>query len=470
MITLRPYQEDLVDRVRAAYREKAQSPLLQLATGGGKTLTFSAITHGAQARGHRVLILAHRIELVDQISAALREAGVRHGIIAADYACALHDVMVASVQTLVRRLMAVPPPDLIVIDECHHVSSGGTWHKILSHFASARRLGVTATPVRQDGKGLGEHFDRLICGPTTAELIDMGYLARPRIFAPPTIDTAGLHVKMGDYVQAEAEARADTPTVTGDAIATYRKHADGKPAIVFATSVAHAEHVATAFRAAGYKALSLNGGTGRDVRRMAVEDYRRGAIQIMTSCDIFSEGFDLPGIHAAIMLRPTSSLGLFLQQIGRALRTAPGKTEALILDHAGNCLRHGLPTDPRDWHLTYDETHAKKKPALSVRVCPACFAANSSRSQTCTNCGKAFEVKSREVSQVEGELIELTPEAVRARKDELLGRAKSLAELQAFGAKMGYAPGWAKHKWKGRQETAKKYRSVPTVYPSHEEP
>jgi len=458
VITLRPYQADLIARVRAAYKEGSKAPLLQLATGGGKTVCFAEITRGAQAKGNHVLILAHRIELVDQISAALTEADVRHGIMAAGYEHRPHTVTVASVQTLVRRLMSLPVPNLIVCDEAHHVASGNTWGKVFSTWPAAKRLGVTATPVRQDGKGLGEHFDTMILGPTTAELIEQGYLCRPRIFAPPTIDTSGLRIKMGDFVTADAEARADKPSITGDAIGHYTKHAHGKPAIVFATSVAHAEHIAAQFRESGYKAVSLNGGSGREVRRMVIEDFRRGAIQVLASCDLFGEGLDVPNIHAAIMLRPTSSLGLFLQQIGRALRTAPGKSEALIFDHAGNCLRHGLPTGPRDWHLTYDEAHEKKKPALAVRVCTACFAANAARSQTCTNCGHEFDVKSRQVSQVEGELIELTDTEFRAQSKQLLGRAKSLQELEAFGRRMGYAAGWATHKWKARQKAAQKYR------------
>ena len=452
VITPRPYQSLVMEAIKQAYRDRFRAPLLVMPTGAGKTYVFSAITHGAVAKGNRVLILAHRVELIDQISDALSSADVLHGIIAAGYEPPPADVQVASVQTLVRRLDRVQPPTLIIIDECHHVANGNTWSKVLNAWPDARRLGVTATPVRADGRGLGENFDRLVCGPTTQELIDMGFLAKPRIFAPPTIDTSGLHVRMGDYVTAEVEARADKAIVTGDALAHYRKHADGKPAIVFCASVKHAEHVAASFRDGGYSAVSLNGGSGREFRRMAIADYRRGALQVLASADIFSEGFDVPGIHAAIMLRPTSSEGLYLQQVGRALRTAPGKSEALIFDHAGNCQRFGLPTDARDWHLTYDETTIKAKPKISVRVCPKCWAASSGRSRACTNCGHEFPVESREVDHRDGELVELTPEQIAKRAERMQrGRAKSLQELEEFGRMKGYASGWAAHVWQARQ-------------------
>jgi len=457
VIELRPYQLTVYEEIRAAFRDKARAPLLVLPTGGGKTVVFSAITHSAMQRGKRITILVHRIELIDQILKALRANDIEPDVIAAGYLRHSSPVAVASVQTLIRRLDRLSAPDLIVIDECHHVSTGNTWSQILGTWAEAKRLGVTATPVRQDGRGLGEHFDRLIVGPQVAELIARGYLAQPRVFAPPTVDTSGLHTRMGDYVQAEAEALVDRPSVTGDALDHYRRLADGKPAIVFCTSVAHAEHVAQSFRDGGYQAVSLNGGTDREVRRMAVKDFRSGALRVMASCDLFSEGFDVPDIHVGILLRPTASFGLFLQQVGRCLRIAPGKDQALILDHSANCLRFGLPTDPREWQLTYDETsRAKKKPEIQARVCSSCFAASPMRAKVCANCGEPFPVESREVDQRAGQLEELTPEQLAERKERIrrsreIGMSTSLAQLEEIGRKRGHKPGWALHVWNAKE-------------------
>lgn len=465
MAILRPYQDQALADIRKAFRDQCRAPLFVLPTGGGKTVCFAAITHGAAIKGNRVLILAHRVELIDQINDALHDADVNADIICAGYERRESPVAVASVQTLIRRLKTVAPPDLIVCDEAHHVANGNTWSTIFKAWPNAKRLGVTATPVRQDGRGLGEHFDRMIIGPSVSQLIANGYLSPPRVFAPPTMDTSGLHTRLGDFVLAEAEALADKPSVTGDALAHYRQHADGKPAIVFCTSVAHADHVATQFRAGGYQAVALNGGSARDLRRMVVDDFRSGRLQVMASCDLFSEGFDSPGVHVGIMLRPTASFGLFLQQVGRCLRIAPGKREAIILDHASNVSRFGLPTDDRDWQLTYDEDKRKSKPSIaSVRVCAKCFAANSARSKVCGNpgppqCDYVFPVESRQIEERDGELEEVTAEILEKRAARMeQGRSQTLEQLEEFARRKGYKPGWAHRVYAGRLAKVAKKR------------
>jgi superfamily II DNA or RNA helicase len=335
-------------------------------------------------------------------------------------------------------------------------------------------VGLSASPCRLDGRGLGEYFGALVQGPSIRELIAQGYLSPFRTFAPPTVDTSTLHKRAGEFVASESEALMDRASVTGSAVGEYRKRSDGKRAIVFCTSIKHSQHVAQEFRDAGYRAVHIDGSTGDEVRDMIIADFERGAIQVLCNVDLCGEGLSVNAIECVILLRPTTSLACFIQQAGRGLRTHPGKKELILLDHVGSTLQFGMLDEPREWALTMDETSPKKKAALSVRVCPACFAANSSRSQTCTNCGKAFEVKSREVSQVEGELVELTAEQIArraARRDQ--GRAQSLEELEHFGRLKGHAPGWAKHVWEARQKKAAREmaaRVVPTLYPSHEEP
>jgi DNA repair protein RadD len=457
VITLRPYQVDGENKIRQSFAQGFKAPLYVLPTGGGKTVLFASIAQSADRRGKRVLILAHRVELVDQIVTALKQFDVNPDIIAAGYhnttgRVTNRSVAVASVQTLIRRLDLYPAPTLIICDEAHHATLGNTWSDIMRKYPDARRLGVTATPVRLDGRGLASTFDHMILGPNVPELIAMGFLVRPRVFAPPGVDTSGLTVRMGEFNATQVEDLMDVPTITGDALSHYRKHADGLPGLAFCTSVQHAHHVAEQFRTAGVSAVALDGGTDKDVRRMAVQEFRDGKIKILASCDLFSEGFDVPGAHIGILLRPTASEGLFLQQVGRLLRPAPGKESAIILDHAGNTDRFGMPQDVREWELTTDVIR-KKKAKPGIRVCPKCFAASPARARLCGECGNVFEVQARQdVVEKDGELIEKTAEEVaRRRERQAQGMTKELQELIAFGKRKGYAEGWAQHVWQARE-------------------
>ncbi len=326
MIQLRPYQSAGIAAIREAFGPlRKRAPLYVLSTGGGKTVLFTHIAHGAAAKGNRVYILSHRQELIDQISAALDLTGTPHGFIAAGYPTLDAPVQIASVQTLVRRLDRTPQPDLIVIDEAHHARAE-TFERVIREWPKAKLLGVTATPIRLSGEGLGTIFDHLIVGPSMRELIDGGYLAPYRMFRPPTADASDLPRRGGEFVTAAAEALMNKPAITGSALAHYRQHADGRPALVFCVSIQHAKSVADQFREAGYSAFSIDGTMERTVRRGVVEDFRAGRIRVITSVALLEEGFDVPGAHVGIFLRPTQSLGLYLQQIGRILRPAPGKT------------------------------------------------------------------------------------------------------------------------------------------------
>lgn len=430
-------------------------------TGFGKTVVFSYIAQHAQARGNRVMILAHRQELLDQISTSLQRFNVPHGFIAAGYpGHSRAMVQVGSTPTVVRRTTQVATPDLIVVDEAHHATPKNTLGQVLAAFPRARVLGVTATPVRLSGEGMGEVFDRMVLGPSTADLIDAGRLSPVRVYAPPGIDTSGLHMRGGDYAVNELVAAADKPTITGDAVDHYRRLAHGKRAVAFCISVDHAQHVADAFCSAGYSAVRIDGRMDRHERRRIVEAFRQGDIGVLTSCDLISEGFDLPAIEVGISLRPTASTGLWLQQVGRCLRIAPGKGDALILDHAGNTLRHGLPTEPREWSLDGREerrTRTKAERPVSVRICSVCFSASRAGVSVCGSCGHPFPVQARKVASVDGELQEitaariLTPEQRRAKQEQ--GAAQSLQALIDLARMRGYkAPErWAQYVYEGRQ-------------------
>jgi superfamily II DNA or RNA helicase len=402
-MNLRPYQQQLINDIRLQYQLGRKSVLAVLPTGGGKTVCFSYIAEQASRKGNRVLVLVHRQELLDQASRAMP---VPHGLIQAGKAMDLsHSVQVASVQTVARRLHLLPRDffQLVVVDEAHHTTAG-TWAKVIEHFSQAKLLGVTATPIRGDGRGLGEHYQAMVEGPTAQQLTDEGYLAGAKVLAPPGFDSAGLRKRMGDFDTREAEHRIGT--IMGDCLGHYRKHLDGQTAIAFCCSVAHAEAVASLFQCNGIPAASIDGTMDTANRRRLLADLAIGRLKVLTSCALIGEGVDVPSVGGCILLRPTASVGLHLQMIGRCLRPSPGKTAAVVLDHVGNTLRLGHHLEPREW--TLDGLKKRDREAApSVKVCPSCFAAMASQVKQCGECGHRFAPEARELQQVEGELVDI---------------------------------------------------------------
>jgi superfamily II DNA or RNA helicase len=464
LIQLRDYQQAAVDRIRFSYASGRRAPLYQLSTGGGKTVIFAHIAAASLARGKRVWVLVHRAEILTQTSRALAGLGVPHGRIASGSRHSRDSVQIASVQTLARRLAKIESqPDLIIIDESQHAVAG-QWRKILDSFPQAKLLGVTATPARMDGQGLGVSaggfFDDLILGPSTAELTAAGYLCPAEVYAPSAPDLAGVRRVQSDFDRSELAGRMDKSSITGDAVTHYRKLADGLPAIAFCVSVAHARHVAEQFLAAGYRAACLDGGTDDATRKRLIDGLGDGSLQVLTSCEIVSEGTDVPIVAAAILLRPTQSEGLYLQQVGRVLRPYPGKRVALILDHAGNCLRHGMPDDDRIWTLEGRKRKAKKNEdpeALSVRQCPQCFRVYQAFLRACPGCGLEAVARERKLEERPGELVKIEKAKIEQERRREVARCKSFEDLQILARAKGYRPGWARHVWDARERKAQKW-------------
>jgi superfamily II DNA or RNA helicase len=462
-ITLRPYQAEAVNAIRISYSQGKRAPLLVLATGSGKTIIFCDIAERTIRKNNRVLILVHRQELLRQTSDHLRRLGVAHGLIAPGYSMTADNIQVGSKDTVIRRLGKLHKPHLIICDEAHHYIGRGTFGRTLSHFPEARVLGVTATPERLDGQGLGVHvggfFDQLIEGPDIRELIRMGFLSQPLVYAPPVgMNLQGIHKRGGDFDAKEIEVRADKPKITGCVISHYRRLCNGMPAIAFCATVKHAEDVAAEFQAAGIRAAALSGKLPDNLRARRVAALGSGELQVLTACDIVSEGTDIPVVGAAILLRPTASFGLCRQQIGRALRPYPGKSAAIILDHVGNCIRHGLPDDPHIWSLDGELTTGNKKPTCPLRVCRQCFAVFGAWMIRCPQCGADVEAQEREIARAEGELVlisaaqEAQAEADARAKRMQEGRAQTLQDLLAIAKERNYSPGWAYIRWNIRQK------------------
>lgn len=458
MYSLRPYQETDVQNIRDEFMAGRKRVLYQLPTGGGKTVVFSYITERAASKGASILITVHRRELLHQASKHLNELGIRHGVIAAGFKPHYsQSVQLASIQTLARRLQVNLDPQLIINDEAHH-SVSKSWTSVIENYPDAYLLGVTATPSRLDGKGLGKIFHSLVSGLSIRELISQGYLAKPRIFAPPSnLDLTGIRKRMGDYEKDALGEAVEKSSIFGDAIAHYRKHCDGATAICFCVSVRHAHLVADAFVAEGYTAKVLEGKMSFLERDATIENFAHGRIQVLTSCELVSEGFDLPAVGAAILLRPTKSLGLYLQQVGRALRPKKGTNEAIILDHVGNSIRHGHPESDFQWTLV---DGVKKNSVPPIRVCKKCFCAYEPWRKECPKCGEVFpmsEKKPRELPEVlDGELEELAPEYLEFIKTAPLRtvteNVKDEAGLRLIAKARGYKPGWVRHIMESRQK------------------
>jgi superfamily II DNA or RNA helicase len=450
---LRPYQEIIIEKTRERMRAGVRSCLITSPCGSGKTVLTAHMLKRAAEKGIPSLFLVHRRELIKQSIKAFGEVGVPHGVIANNFNHdARHLIQLASVQTLSRRVNKVTAPKLVIMDECHHVGAS-TWAKIHETFKDAFHIGLTATPERLDGKGLGKWYKEIIHGPSVQWLIENGFLAPYKLYAPSSVNVSKMHMLGGDYKRDELSQAVDKPTITGDAIKHYMKLAPGKRAVVFCVSIEHSKHVVAQFQSAGIPSAHVDGETPTEERDEAVKKFASGKIQVLSNVELFGEGFDLPALEVAILLRPTASLGLFIQQTGRALRTSPGKETALILDHAGNVSRHGLPDEERDWSLEGHDCKTKGEKSLSVRICPSCFGAQKSGRPVCSFCGFVFEAKQRKVEHVDGDLREIDLDQLRRIKKSEQGRCSTLEELTELGKKRGYKHfrRWAHFLFQARQ-------------------
>ena len=367
---------------------------------------------------------------------------------------------VASVATLARRLHQFDPAffQLIVIDEAHHAVAG-TWEATLAHFDNAMRLGVTATPERLDGHGLGNMFSIMIEGPQALELEEAGHIVPAKYFGHPGREDEVLPTKGDEFDLDALEEEALTHRALDSPVQQYKARLNGQTAVAFCLTVAHAEMLADSFCMAGIPSVVLDGKLSKTVRRQRLQALAEGKIKVITSCMVISEGFDLPSVGGCLLVRPTMSLALHLQQIGRCLRPAPGKTHATIIDMVGNTMRHGFHIIERDWSLADQE----RKETLSVKECPDCYAILPISTTVCKEwdhakdreCGHVFSKGPRELKPLEeaGDVIvvELDQNQIRLKRRSEELEADTLEALQELGRQRGYKPGWAYYRHKARQ-------------------
>lgn len=434
---LRPYQTEVIERARSAMKVHRRV-LLQLPTGGGKTVISGTMMHGCVKAGWRIWFLCHRQELIDQTAKTLRGLGIEFGYVAAGYPKAKREqVLICAVGTVGRRLDDLPAPDIIFVDEAHH-SVAGTWSAIISKFDKARIVGLTATPERLDGRGLGDVFTALVPGPPVRDLMDDGWLADYRAWSHAPPDLSHLKMRGKDYDPEALSATMSNADLIGDVVEHYMEHAAGERGVAFCVDVNHSLRMRDAFRDAGVRCEQLDGSAPKEVRRRVTGEFKRGEVEVLTSVDLFGEGYDLPELAVAILARPSKSLSLILQQCGRTFRpvwadgfdldTRSGRLDAIahstkpcakLLDHAGNLRHpdlggHGLPDDHREWTLEGRKKSSRASGGSYARICPKCFGASPPRTEVCQyGCGHVFVMTPRELEEAAGDLKEIEREQAR---------------------------------------------------------
>lgn len=461
---LRPYQWRAIDKMELLVQGGVRAPLIVAPTGAGKTVVAAEIVR--RNAGRRILFLAPRRELIHQTCRKLDEVGVQYGVILAgdgrsnQYA----HVQVASVDTLISRVLRKQKLqamafDIVLIDEAH-VGLTDTRQRLLDLWPGATIIGLTATPCRSDGKALGRVYDELVEVTTVAELVEQGYLCPARYFSVSEPDLKRVRTTAGDYNRLDLDGVMNRPKLVGDIVEHWMRHAADRRTVVFATSITHSAALAAEFVSHGVTAEHVDANSPQVLREAIFKRFSNGDTQVLTNCTLASIGFDLPDLNCVVFARPTKSLGLYIQMLGRGLRPAPGKRDCLVLDHAGNVHRHGFATDPRYWtlHGKYAEDLAKKERAqrekkekgevaITCKQCKCVYEGGA----VCPACGWSPPPKIRPVGTEDGSLVEVTrdrmPSASSMTKDE---RRAFFLELSGYAQMKGWKPGWASHQYRER--------------------
>ena len=411
MIELRPYQIDAVNNIRDSLRTH-KSVVFTIGCGAGKSIVAGAIAKAATDKGNRVLFLVHRAELCEQISDTFFNL--------CNVNAELCDIMM--IQTARRRLNKIRKPILIIVDEAHVFNQA--YEKVFEYFSDSFKIGFTATPCRLNQGGLGNLFEDLLTSVSTRWLIDNKYLSEYRYFSFPLIDTSNLHTRAGEFVQEEVEKLLDNKAVFSGTVNQYQKITPGKKAMIYCGSIKASKEIVEEFNRNGITAAHVDGTMSKKERERIVSEYRQGKITVVSNVDLFGVGFDDKDIEVTILLRPTQSLALAVQQNMRCMRYKEGKT-AIILDCCGNVVRHGLPDDNREWTL---ESKAKQANTVKIRECPMCFAVYPPTMQKCPYCGYAAvkEIQRKEKKTVEIDLVEMK------RQDDIRNTRLSDAVLETW--------------------------------------
>jgi DNA repair protein RadD len=439
---LRPYQIDSIEAVRGELKKGFKRVVLMLPTGSGKSLIAKTIIQKALDNNKKVLFIVDRKTLIDQASKAFND--IPHGIVQADHPCYRPwlPFQICSAQSLMRR--KIPDADLVIVDECHsHYDYLSNQMKLWSLVPF---IGLTATPFT---RGLGNHYETLVNPITTAELIEQGFLVEPVVYAPPTISTKGLKIQAGDYSPIQMDKRVSSVKITADIINTYLEKGEGRKTILFPVNVRHSKELINEFNLAGIPSAHVDAHTPDEERQDIFQDLKDGVIQLISSVGVLTKGFDETSINCVILARPTKSLTLYIQMIGRGLRSHEGQKDCIVLDHAGNVERLGWPDDElptvlcdgeKTENKTQEENEEKKETELKPKKCPECHFLVESNIFSCPKCGHLFAKRS-DIEVEHGEL-----EKLKRVKPEV--KRQWYAELLYIAREKGYSEGWCSHKFK----------------------
>lgn len=460
---LRPYQAEAIANLRESMKGGFRRIVLQLPTGAGKTRIAAEVIRMAHAKRSRPLFLAPRRELITQACAALVRQGLRPGVIMAGEPLDIGaDVQVASFDTLHARAvrghrMRMPNADIVIVDEAH-LSIAESRKTIIAHYADARVVGLTATPARGDGRGLGEIYDALVIGPSVAHLVDEGYLVPLRYYAPTAPDLAHLRMNRdGDYAEGGLAKRMDTPQLVGGIVENWLRIARDRMTVVFCVNCAHSRHVCESFIAAGIRAEHLDGETPTVERKGILARVAKGETQVLCNVFVASYGLDIPALDCAVLARPTKNIALYLQTVGRVMRADGLKADALVIDHAGAVKENGFADEYVPWSLDGTEKVKERKERLAQEhkepreiECRQCHTLFKSR-RDCPNCGCVIVAPSKAIPVHEADLQEVRRGQAKDNRDATWPEKQQfMAGLRAYANEHGYQPGWVAHKYRTR--------------------
>lgn len=472
MPELRPYQVKVVDKLRDAVRQGCRAPLLQMPTGTGKSLCIADMIRRATEKGNRALIIVPRRQLVWQLGEKLEALDVPHGIImSGERPSLMPQVQIASINTLYRRCfdrdgepitssfgsrgMPLPPAELVVIDESH-AAFGHMAKSIIHQYRNAVKIGMTATPCRSDGKGLGEIYDTIVHGPSVRWAMDNGYLSELRYFGPSEWDLTGVKMQAGDYHQSQLGKAVNQPKLVGDVVENWERIAHDRITVVFAVDRKHARALHSAFEQRGHAVDYIDGETDNDSRHEIFRRLESGETRVLCSVAVVDMGWDLPVASCAILARPTKSVARYLQAVGRILRPAEGVEDAILIDHTGAVRELGFVDDDFKWTLEGvhkaerdSESKAKEKTTLT---CPGC-ARLIDPAPTCPECGHEMHSESKraiEAKEAELQEIERNERAKNGREWSMDDKRKFLSELLGYCYKKGKKEGFAVYSYEDR--------------------
>lgn len=436
MYQLHKYQQELVNKARQQLSNGKKSVLIISPAGSGKSVVIAEIARLTQLKGGQVMFTVHRKELVEQIIQSFKANGVN-----------TDNCTIMTVGKIANRLDKLPKPSLIITDETHH-SLAKTYKKIYEYYSDVPRLGFTASPWRLSGQGLGDVYDTMVEGPTVEWLIDNHYLAPYNYYSVKLINDNELKKSStGDFTNKSIDD-AVGKTIFGDVVKTYQEKINGQKTIVYAHSIEYSKLVVQQFNNAGIKAAHADSKTPAKEREHIMEDFRTGKIQVLSNVDLISEGFDVPDCTAVIMLRPTESLVLDIQQSMRCMRYRPNKT-ATIIDHVANYSRFGLPDSKRYWTLK-DRNKTRKKSntdSIAIKQCPKCFFVMKGSPSICPNCGESIKPDSVEMDVKKDVNLQVITNYIVTKK---VSELHSYKELQEYAKAKNYKNGWVYYQAKTR--------------------